>query len=419
MTDQNTPPAATGVRRAAFSFIFASALINSLSFGIMIPVLPKLVEQLAGGDTAFAAEWNVVLATSWGLMQFLFGPILGMLSDRFGRRPVLLISIFGLGIDFIVMAFAPNMWWLLIGRIVSGITASSFSTANAYVADVTPPEDRAKAFGLMGSAFSFGFLIGPVLGGFLGKDDLHLPFFAAAALCLINFVYGYFVLPESLPVERRAPRFTWAKANPVGALRTLRSHAGLLGLASVGFLFHLAHIVLPAIFVFYMGHRYGWDVRTIGFAMSGSGIMGIIVQVFLVGPIVKRIGERGAVLAGAFFGALGFAMYGFAPNGWFYLATMPVFALMGLLIPGLMGLMSRRTPPDEQGQLQGAMQSLQGIAAIIGPSIFGLTFAWSIRNDATLGIPGLAVYLAAAFLTLALLIALKVARPAPAEPAAV
>lgn len=417
MTDQHQAPAATGVRRAAFSFIFASALINSLSFGIMIPVLPKLVEQLAGGDTAFAAEWNVVLATSWGLMQFLCGPILGMLSDRFGRRPVLLISIFGLGIDFIVMAFAPDMWWLLIGRIVSGITASSFSTANAYVADVTPPEGRAKAFGLMGSAFSFGFLIGPVLGGFLGKDDLHLPFFAAAALCLINFVYGYFVLPESLPVERRAARFTWTKANPVGALRTLRSHVGLLGLASVGFLFHLAHIVLPAIFVFYMGHRYGWDVRTIGFAMSGSGILGIVVQVFLVGPIVKRIGERGAVLAGAFFGALGFALYGFAPNGWFYLATMPVFALMGLLMPGLMGLMSRRAPPNEQGQLQGAMQSLQGIAAIIGPSIFGLTFAWSIRNEATLNIPGLAVYLAAGFLTLALLIALRVARPAPAEPA--
>lgn len=416
MTDDQQPPAAAGVRRAAFSFIFASALINSLSFGIMIPVLPKLVEQLAGGDTAFASEWNVVLATSWGLMQFFFGPILGMLSDRFGRRPVLLISIFGLGIDFIVMAFAPNMWWLLIGRIVSGITASSFSTANAYVADVTAPEDRAKFFGLMGSAFSFGFLIGPVLGGFLGKDDLHLPFFAAAGLCLINFVYGYFVLPESLPVERRAPRFTWTKANPVGALRTLRSHAGLLGLASVGFLFHMAHIVLPAIFVFYMGHRYGWDVRTIGFAMSGSGILGIVVQVFLVGPIVKRIGERGAVLAGAFFGALGFAMYGYAPNGWFYLATMPVFALMGLLMPGLMGLMSRRTPPNEQGQLQGAMQSLQGIAAIIGPSIFGLTFAWSIRNDATLNIPGLAVYLAAAFLALALLIALKVARPAPPEP---
>jgi DHA1 family tetracycline resistance protein-like MFS transporter len=268
MTDQNQPQA-TGVRRAAFSFIFASALINSLSFGIMIPVLPKLVEQLAGGDTAFAAEWNVVLATSWGLMQFVFGPILGMLSDRFGRRPVLLISIFGLGIDFIVMAFAPDMWWLLIGRIVSGITASSFSTANAYVADVTAPEDRAKSFGLMGSAFSFGFLIGPVLGGFLGKDDLHLPFFAAAGLCLINFVYGYFVLPESLPVERRRA-VTWGSANPITSLKKLGQLEGIGSLVLVIALSNLAQFVMYTVWVLYTTFKFGWGPTENGWSMPSA-----------------------------------------------------------------------------------------------------------------------------------------------------
>ncbi len=407
-----------GARRAAFGFIFASALINNLSFGIMIPVVPKLVEQLAGGDTAAAGDWNALLGATWGLMQFLFGPILGMLSDRYGRRPVLLISIFGLGIDFILMALAPDMWWLLVARMISGITASSFSTANAYVADVVPPEGRAKAFGIMGSAFSFGFLIGPVVGAFLGQENLHLPFFAAAALCLINFVYGLFVLPESLAPEKRTAAFVWAKANPIGSLQMLRSHKDLLGLAVVGFLFYLAHMVLPAVFVLYMGHRYDWDIRTIGFAMSASGVLGIIVQIFLVGPIVKRIGERGALLAGAFFGALGFAMYGFAPNGWFYLWTMPVFAFMSLLMPGLMGLMSRRVPPQEQGRLQGAMQSLQGVASIFGPLIFGTVFAWSLRHEATAHLPGLAVYLAAALLLAAFLLALKVARAPEAEPQA-
>lgn len=417
MTETTTPTDHPGgVRRAAFGFIFASALINSLSFGIMIPVVPKLVEQLAGGDTANAAEWNVVLATAWGIMQFLCGPILGMLSDRYGRRPVLLISIFGLGIDFILMALAPDMWWLLLARIISGITASSFSTANAYVADVTPPEGRAKAFGLMGSAFSFGFLIGPVVGGFVGQDNLHMPFFVAAGLCLINFVYGLLVLPESLAPEKRATKFVWAKANPIGSLQLLKSHGELLGLAAVGFLFYLAHTVLPAIFVLYMSHRYGWDIRTIGFIMSGTGILGIIVQVLLVGPIVKRLGERGTLLVGAFCGALGFAMYAFAPSPAFYYAAMPVFAFMGLLMPGLMGLMTRRVQPHEQGQLQGAMQSLQGVAAIFGPAIFGLTFAWSLRHEATLKMPGLAVYLAAALLLAALLLALKVAKAPEAEP---
>lgn len=427
MTDQQTV-AAPGGRRAAFGFIFASAVMNAVSFGIMIPILPNLIKQFTGGDTAQAAQWNVVFAVTWGVMQFVIGPILGMLSDRYGRRPVLLLSLFGLGVDFLFMALAPGLAWLLFGRILNGMTAASFSTASAYVADITPPEGRAKAFGFMGSAFSFGFLIGPVLGGVLGDlslrmpdlvigawtvdMDLRLPFFVAAALTLVNFVYGLIVLPESLPPEKRAAAFDWRKANPVGALKLLRSHADLVRLAGVGFLFQLAHTVLPSIFVLYVGYRYNWSPSTMGLTMGLTGILGIAVSIFLVGPVVKRIGEKGALLVGCLFGCLGFIIYGFAPTGLWYLIGTPVFALMGLVQPGLMGLMTRRVGPTEQGQLQGANQSLQGIASIAGPAIFGLTFAWSVDHDSSFHLPGLAIWLAAAMLLTAFVIALK----AGAEP---
>ncbi len=413
-------------RRAAFGFIFASSVMNAISFGIMIPILPNLVKSFTGGDTAAASEWNVVFAVTWGVMQFVIGPILGMMSDRFGRRPVLLLSIFGLGIDFLFMALAPTLGWLLVGRILNGMTAASFSTANAYIADVTPPEERAKVFGWMGSAFSFGFLFGPVLGGYLGDISLampdpviaghtfdmalRLPFFVAAALTLVNFLYGLLVLPESLPPEKRAARFDWKKANPVGSLRLLRSHRDLLGLATVLFLFQLAHTVLPSIFVLYTGYRYDWSPGFMGLTMGLTGVLGILVSIFLVAPVVKRIGERGALLTGASFGALRFAIYAFAPSTAWYLVGTPVFALMGLLTPGLMGLMTRRVQPQEQGRLQGANQSLQGIASIMGPMIFGLIFAWSIRHEA-FHVPGLAILVAAGLMLAALILGLRVAKP--------
>lgn len=435
MTDSETRPSKGG-RRAAFGFIFALAVINAVSFGIMIPILPNLIKQFTGGDTATASEWNVVFAVTWGVMQFFIGPILGMVSDRYGRRPVLLLSLFGLAVDFLFMALAPTLGWLLVGRIFNGLTSASFSTANAYVADITPPEERAKVFGWMGSAFSFGFLIGPVLGGYLGTLSLtmapvvvagftvdmalRLPFFVAAALTSINFLYGLLVLPESLAPEKRAAAFTWSKANPVGSLRLLRSHPDLLGLATVLFLFQLAHMVLPSIFVLYTGYRYGWSPAFMGLTMGLTGVLGIGVSIFLVQPVVKRIGERGALLVGALFGALGFGIYAFAPNTAWYLIGTPVFALMGLLTPGLMGLMSRRVPPREQGQLQGANQSVQGISSILGPLMFGLIFAWSVHNERTLHLPGLAIFVAAGLMLLAFLLGLTVARPPrAAEPPAV
>ncbi|WP_374471947.1 TCR/Tet family MFS transporter [Phenylobacterium sp.] len=403
-------------RQAGFGFIFASALINSVSFGIMIPILPNLIREMTGGDTAAASEWNVLFATTWGLMQLVFGPMLGMLSDRYGRRPVLLLSLIGLGVDFLFMAFAPTLWWLFVGRVVNGATAASFSTANAYLADVTPPDQRAKVFGWMGSAFSFGFIIGPTLGGALGEFDLRLPFLVAAGLTFANALYGFFILPESLPPERRAKTYDWSRANPLGALRLLRSRTGLLGLAGVGFLFQISHMVLPTIFVLYTTYRYGWSPGVLGLTFLLTGVLGVIVQMFLVGPVVARIGERNAVLLGATCGVLGFAWYGAASTGWLYLLGAPIFAGVGFLMPGLQGLMTRRVQPHEQGQLQGANQSLTGIASVAGPPLFGLVFAWSIRHDATLHAPGLAIYLAAGMLAGAFALALGVAKAPDAQP---
>jgi len=381
------PPTA-GARNAAFGFIFASAVASAMSIGIMVPILPNLLKQFTSGDTARASEWNVVFATCGGAMSFLAGPILGLLSDRWGRRPVLLVSLFGLGLDFLFMAFAPSLAWLFVGRLISGATSGVFSTANAYVADVTLPENRARAFGWMGSAFSFGFLAGPAIGGMLGQFNLRLPFMAAAALTLVNALYGLIILPESLPPERRAARFSLGKANPIGSLALLRSREGLAGLAGVYFLNQLAQMVWPSVFVLYTGYRYGWTPGFIGLNMMAGGLLGVGVQSFLVGPVIRRFGERGALLAGAGAAVFGLGWYGLAPTGLIYIVGMPVSCLGGLLIPGLQGLMTRRVGPSEQGQLQGANQSLAGLASLIGPGVFGLSFAWAVRHP-EVHLPGL------------------------------
>ncbi|HZZ30642.1 MAG TPA: TCR/Tet family MFS transporter [Phenylobacterium sp.] len=408
---QPMPSAARPARQAGFGFIFASALMTSVSFGLMIPILPNLIKQFTGGDTAAASEWNVLFATTWGLMQFVVGPILGMLSDRVGRRPVLLISNFGLAVDFLFMALAPTLWWLYVGRILNGMTAASFSTAGAYLADITPPERRAKSFGMLTSAFSFGFLVGPTMGGFLGAYSLRLPFFVAAAVTAGNWLYGLLILPESLPKARRLAAFNWSRANPLGSLRLLQSHPGLLALASVAFLFQLAQIVLPQIFVLYTTYRYHWPTWILGLTFPLTGIMGVVVQMFLVGPAVARFGERRIVLFGCLAGALGFFWYGAATDGWLYLLGAPLFAFSGFIMPGLQGLMTQRVGPSQQGQLQGANQSLQGIASFLGPLVFGESFAWSIRHESSLHMPGLAIYLAGGLLVLAFVVAWGGAHP--------
>ncbi len=343
-----TEPTAPGPRRAAFAFVFVTVLLDLFAIGIIIPVLPKLVEDFMGGNTARAAIVYGVFGTAWALMQFLFSPMLGSLSDRFGRRPIILLSNFGLGLDYILMALAPSIRWLFIGRVISGITAASISTAGAYIADVTPPEQRAAKFGLLGAAFGAGFVIGPALGGLLGGISPRLPFWVAAGLSLANGMYGLFVLPESLKREQRTP-FAWRKANPVGALKLLRSHHELWGLTCVSFLSNLAHAALPSVAVLYMSYRYNWDTNKVGILLAGVGVCSIIVQGFLVGRVVKAIGERQTILFGLVCGVIGFTIQAMAPNGTVYALGVVAMSLWGLMGPALQGWTTRLVSPAEQG----------------------------------------------------------------------
>jgi MFS transporter, DHA1 family, tetracycline resistance protein len=395
-------------RKAAILFIFAVVLIDVIALGIVIPVLPKLVETMMGGDTPRAAEMFGVFGTAWALMQFLCAPTLGALSDQYGRRPVLLLSMTGHGLDYILMALAPNLWLLFIGRIISGITAASFATAFAYLADVTAPERRAQAFGMVGAAFGIGFVVGPALGGVLGAYDPRLPFWVAAGFSLVNAAYGYLVLPESLPPERRMA-FHWSRANPVGALRLLNRHRALIGLAGVAFLYHLAHNVLPAVAVLYATYRYGWDARTMGLTLAAVGIASGIVQGGLVQPIIQRIGERATLLLGLLCGVAGFGIYGFATTETGFWSGIPIMALWGLAGASWQAMMSRIVGPSEQGQLQGANSSVMALAGLIGPGLFTFAFAWSIAEGQGHRLPGMPFLLAAALLLLAALLAWRVA----------
>src|SRR5882672_2869625 len=288
------PTSVVPPRRAAFIFVFITVLLDMLALGVIVPVLPKLVVDFLAGDTARAAEIYGLFGTAWALMQFLISPLHGALSDRFGRRPLILLSNFGLGLDYILMALAPNLWWLLIGRAISGITAASIATSYAYIADVTEPHLRAARFGMLGVAFGVGFVLGPALGGLAGNVDPRLPFWIAAALSLGNGLYGLFILPESLPPDRRTP-FAWRRANPVGSLKLLRSHPELSGLSISNFLGNLAHASLPSIAVLYMMYRYNFDERVVGLTMAGVGLSAMIVQGGLIGPTIARFGERTAI----------------------------------------------------------------------------------------------------------------------------
>lgn len=388
-------------------------LIDVLAMGLIIPVLPRLVEQFMAGDTANAARMFGWFTTAWALMQFLFSPISGSISDRFGRRPVLLLSCLGLGLDYVFMALAPTLGWLFVGRIISGITAASFSTALAYISDVTPAEKRAASFGLMGAAFGLGFVLGPALGGLLGGLSPRAPFWAAAALALLNFAYGLFVLPESLAAANRRA-FDWRKANPVGALSLLARRPGLLELVSVYGLYILAHMALQTTFVLYTEHRYGWSAQTVGLMLAGVGACTILVQGALVGPLVQRIGERRTLLLGLTGGTLGFLAYGLAGTGTALMASVPIFGIMFFTGPPLQGLLARRVAPNEYGLLQGTNASVMGITGIIGPVLFTQVYAWFLRPHGGFSIPGAPFFCGAILLVAAIGMAMHATRHEPA-----
>ncbi len=390
-----TEPGQTAApRRAAFIFIFITVVLDMLALGMIVPVLPKLVEDFVGGNTARAAEIYGLFGTVWALMQFVFSPVLGAMSDRFGRRPVILLSNLGLGLDYIVMAIAPGVGWLFIGRTISGITSASLSTAYAYIADVMPPEKRAGGYGMMSAAFGLGFVVGPAIGGVLGNIDPRLPFWVAAGFSFLNFGYGLLVLPESLSLERRE-RFSWQRANPLGSLKLLRSHRELFGLAIVNFVGSIAHEALPTIFVLYAMYRYGWNERTVGLAIAAVGLCSALVGAGLVEPVVARFGERRTMLAGLLFGTAGFAIYGVAYTGAIFWAGLPLAALWGLSGPPMQGMMTRHVGASEQGQLQGALSSLRGIAFMIGPLVFTNVFASFIGANRDWHLPGAPFLLAA------------------------
>jgi MFS transporter, DHA1 family, tetracycline resistance protein len=406
------------VRGAAVAFIFVTILLDTLALGVIIPVLPKLVESFVDNDTASAARIFGVFGTAWAAMQFVFSPILGALSDRFGRRPVVLLSNFGLALDYVLMALAPSLSWLFVGRVISGITSASISTSFAYIADITPPERRAAVFGKVGAAFGAGFILGPALGGLLGGMDPRLPFWAAAGLSFANTLYGFLILPESLPQDRRA-LFRWRSANPLGSLHLLRSDRVLAGLSVVNFFAQLGHVVLPSTFVLYATYRYGWDIKTVGLTLALVGICAMAVQGTAIGPIVRRVGERRALLLGLGCGAAGFLIFGVAPTGPLFWLGIPVMALWGVSGAAIQALMTRLVAPDQQGQLQGATSSVQSVSQLLGPFLFTLTFAYFIGAQAPAKLPGAPFLLASALLLLALVIAARtLAQRGPGKAAA-
>jgi DHA1 family tetracycline resistance protein-like MFS transporter len=412
MTDAPQAPesAAPAPSRAAFAFIFVTVFLDMLALGVIIPVLPELIKAFMGGDVASAAHIVGYFGFFWALMQFVFQPVLGGLSDRFGRRPVIILSNLGLGLDYILMALSPSLWFLFVGRLISGITAASFSTAGAYIADVTPPEGRAARFGMLGAAFGLGFVIGPAVGGELSAFGLRAPFWGAAVLSLLNGAYGFFVLPESLPSERRGA-FIWRRATPAGSLKLLGSHPVLARLAAASFLQRLAHGSLPSMFVLYADYRYGWDSRTVGHALAAVGILQTVVSGGLVRPAIARIGERGTLMLGLILGVTGFALYGFAPTGMIFMFALPLVALWGLANPAIQSLATQRVGPSEQGRLQGAQSSLGSVADMVGPLLFTQVFAAGIVQTGALHLPGAPYYLAALFVTGALVVCWQITRP--------
>lgn len=380
-----------------------------LGFGLLIPVLPRLVTEFQGGDVSAGSHAYGVLIGGFALLQFIGSPVLGALSDRFGRRKVLLISTAGASIDYVIMALAPNLTWLFVARMISGFTAGLLATANAYVADVTPPEKRAQAFGLLGAAFGIGLVAGPLIGGLLGGMHPRLPFWFAAGCAALNWLYGYFVLPESLaPEHRRA--FSWRRANPVGALRALGRFRSVRSLADAYFFLMLAQTVVHSTWVLCTSYRYGWDTRQVGLSLGTAGVVLALVQALLVRRVVQRLGDARAVVVGAGVNIVAQILYGFAPQGWMIYAIIPIGALAGLSGPALQSYVTRYVPADEQGAVQGVFAGMASLAGIPGPLIGTWSFGWAVAPDTRWHVPGIAFFEAAVLVLCALALVLRTIR---------
>jgi MFS transporter, DHA1 family, tetracycline resistance protein len=384
----------------AFVFVFIAVLVDSIGFGIILPVLPSLIMTLAHVNVAQAAEFGGWLAFVYALMQFFCAPVLGNLSDRFGRRPVLLFALLALGIDYLIMGSAPIISWLFVGRMVAGMAGASFTPAYAYIADITPPEKRAQSFGLMGAAFGIGFILGPAIGGMLGSFGPRAPFFTAGAIALANTAFGFFALPESLPMQSRRP-FEWRRANPLGTLIQIRSHPVVLWLIGAVFLWQLGHQVLPSIWAFYTISKFQWTSAQIGYSLAFVGLVMAFAQGVLTRSLIPRLGgERPAAAVGMAFAILAYVGYAFATQGWMMYVVSASSMFFAMTYPSLNALMSQQIPHDAQGELQGAVASVYSLSAILGPPLMTQVFGLFSRTAARIYFPG-APFLAAALLTIA------------------
>ena len=382
-------------RRPAVAFIFVTLVLDILGLGLIIPILPKLIEQMHGGNTASAAHTVGLLGSLFAVTQFVCSPILGSLSDRWGRRPIILTSLFGAGLDYLLLAWAPTLPWFFIGRIVAGITSANISAASAYIADVTPPEKRAASFGLIGAAFGIGFVLGPALGGWLGEHHLRLPFLISAGLVFANWLYGYFILPESLQPENRRP-FDWKRANPMGSLQHLRKYPVFAGLITSLLLLYTASHAVQGGWSYYTMEKLHWDERMVGLSLGAVGIVSAIVQGGLIRVIIPKLGQERSVYVGLGLYCLGFLLFAFSTQTWMMFAFIVPYCLGGIAGPALQGIISGQVPPNEQGELQGGLTSLLSVAAIIGPPLMGNLFAYFTAPGAPIYCPGAAMLMGAA-----------------------
>ena len=398
------------------AFILVTLFIDILGIGIIVPILPVLIREFLGGNNVQAAVYYGVIISTYATMQFLCAPVLGALSDRYGRRPVILVSLFGLGIDYLIQGWAPSIGWLFLGRIIAGIMGASITTANAYIADVSTPQTRAQNFGFVGAAFGLGFIFGPVLGGLLGAISLRLPFFVAAGLALGNWLYGFFVLPESLAPEHRST-VSWRKMNPLASLRRLGTYPLVAGLA-VAFLFAtMAQRGLENVWILYTGFRYGWDLLTNGLTLGLVGVMAVLVQGLLIKPIVARIGERRSITLGLTVSTLAFLAYGLASQGWMVSVIIVFGALAGVALPTIQGLVAGTVLPSEQGKIHAAFTSLTSLTAIFSPLIFtaGL-FSFFTSAAAPVILPGAPFFLGSLLFLVSLGLLVRLFRRLPATP---
>jgi DHA1 family tetracycline resistance protein-like MFS transporter len=384
-----------GKQKWALSFIFITLLIDFTGFGIIMPVVPKLIENLIGGDISDASQYGGWLTFSYAILQFVCAPILGGLSDRYGRRPVLLLSMFGMGVDYLFLAFAPSIFWLFVSRIILGITGASITAASAYIADISTPEKRAQNFGLLGMALGIGFTMGPSLGGLISTFwGMRAPFLVTAALSLINALYGYFVLPESLKMENRRA-FDWKRSNPVGTLKQLRKYNNIYSLLGAVFLIYVAVQAIQSNWTFYTMFKFNWKEDMVGYSLSLSGILLAIVQGGLIRIVLPKLGYHRAVYIGLLIYMVSFLLFGLATSGWMMFAILVIYSMGGIFGPSLQGIMSNQVPPSEQGELQGGMTSLISLSNIIGPLLMTGVFHYFTKKDTPFRFPGAPFYLAA------------------------